>query len=688
MLKPRQILPAPGLRLVNNVSHTSLAVICALFLVLILGLTLPRFAWHVAFFRQAGPTHYNLLLALLPVLFAGPLAWHYGRRKLGIPIEPFLVLALVLAPAVIYQPRAFLVILLFAGSCHLIGHCLLAWLKVTLDSLALYLPITCAVGFSLMSLVLFLLGLAGLYTYVVFALLLIPVLPGWRVLRRTATAILASLRHWPHWEGQSNPVMGAVVFYLAAFLLLVSISAITPAINGDAIRFHLSLAKAYMQEGRLFAPPHIDYTYYPQGFEILLTMLWTLGGQAAAQFLNPLQFVLTLLLTAGIARQCGLSRFASLLGVTLALTAPFLHWTGSVVKNDFGMALFVLCALSLFIHWAGHRGHAVIFAGVFLVASAFSIKHVALLGAAPLALIAIRAWWNEPRRLAAGAGLLLLFTVMTIGWYARAWRASGNPLYPSEASHAVPATDLWFHKFHRAARLPWISHFEGRRSFESPTDNPMGVAVLVFAPLLVLLRLPGGAATRTAWFFIGIYLLYWGVVIGMIRYAIAPLLLLFVFIAGRIEAASSANRVLHLLVLAGFVYCAAFALPITVILEMLPTQPAMLAGRISREDLLRAELPPFGAMQFLSRQAQASDRILSLGNWAVCYAPFPAKVNHVYRNSRTYSPEDPQPLGKEPYDFLILPNGPELAGLERSAAAMRKLKSVYRDKQFVLYRLH
>jgi hypothetical protein len=73
--------------------------------------------------------------------------------------------------------------------------------------------------------------------------------------------------------------------------------------------------------------------------------------------------------------------------------------------------------------------------------------------------------------------------------------------------------------------------------FESPTPNPMGFALLAFAPALALVRAGGSRETvRICWFFVAGYLIYWGTILGMVRFAIAPLLLLCLFIGTRLEA--------------------------------------------------------------------------------------------------------------------------------------------------------
>jgi hypothetical protein len=134
-----------------------------------------------------------------------------------------------------------------------------------------------------------------------------------------------------------------------------------------------------------------------------------------------------------------------------------------------------------------------------------------------------------------------------------------------------------------------------------------------------------------------------------------------------------------------FLYCAVFSTLVTVILEMYPSQPALLAGAITKEEFLRRELKPSGAIQALNGRAGPNDLVLSVGAWSISYAPFPARVNHIYRNERLYSVEDVAELTRQPYRFLILPVADNLPDLERAATAIHALRLIYADQQFRLY---
>ena len=131
-----------------------------------------------------------------------------------------------------------------------------------------------------------------------------------------------------------------------------------------------------------------------------------------------------------------------------------------------------------------------------------------------------------------------------------------------------------------------------------------------------------------------------------------------------------------------------FGLPVTIILEMAPAQIPLLLKQIDGATFLKRTLPPYAAVESLAKRASPSDRVASVGDWAVAYAPNPANFWHLYRDKRRYQPADVQRILRDSQGrYLILPNSPNLAELEAAARQSSGLERLYQDKDFVLYRL-
>ncbi len=117
--------------------------------------------------------------------------------------------------------------------------------------------------------------------------------------------------------------------------------------------------------------------------------------------------------------------------------------------------------------------------------------------------------------------------------------ATGNPVYPTAISQSwtqghskAPGQS----RLQRFWRVPWRAQFDGVTEFESPLPNPMGLALLVFLPLVILVPGPSTSTRRACLLFCALYLAYWIPTVGMLRYAILPLSLLVVLLTGKAAA--------------------------------------------------------------------------------------------------------------------------------------------------------
>ncbi len=234
--------------------------------------------------------------------------------------------------------------------------------------------------------------------------------------------------------------------------------------------------------------------------------------------------------------------------------------------------------------------------GVFFLAMSFGVKHVALFGGLPLGLLYLHAMWKSPRRRRLAASLVLVFAIFGPFWHLRAFWLTGNPVYPMRWETALsrkiepPESN---HQVKRMSyfRIPWAIHFEGRTAsaLRSPSDNPMGIFLVLFAPAWLLVRRrfrqPG---ERACLLFTAAYCLYWGSAWPTLRYAIVPILLCFLFTAARFAALYERSRgLLRVLIQAGLFYGFVFALWVAMLLEVNAPQLQFFLGRLDAKGYLR-----------------------------------------------------------------------------------------------------
>ena len=127
-----------------------------------------------------------------------------------------------------------------------------------------------------------------------------------------------------------------------------------------------------------------------------------------------------------------------------------------------------------------------------------------------------------------------------------------------------------------------------------------------------------------------------------------------------------------------------FSFPIVVLIEMAPAQIPLFLKQIDAATFLRRTLPPYGAVEYLSRHATASDSVASLGDWAAAYSPNPANFHLTYLTQRKYPIESVLKLVRPDDRYLILPRNSNLSELESAASRDHTLARVYQDSDFVV----
>jgi 4-amino-4-deoxy-L-arabinose transferase-like glycosyltransferase len=539
----------------------------------------------------------------------------------------------------------------------------------------------------------FALGVFGLFSRTAFLLLFAVTLAiGWQRLGGLIAVARALQQKWETGESLRSPLVSMCVVFIAAFAGMTAVVVVTPSITADALTFHLNLTRSYAASASLHTPAWIPYGWFPQAFEVLMTAPWLLGGQPAAQFVGVLFFPLALLVVAAIVRICGYSRAAAIVAVTIVVATPFIHWTGSVVKNDLMLAAWELAALYAVLRWRSTREFRWILLSAFFIALALQVKLVLLFGFVPIAVLWLIALWRQPRRVLAAAVLALVLIVFGSFSLLRTWLGTGNPFYPASASQAVErgtnaSPGPWILRY---MRIPWNVHFDGYRLFESSSPNPVGMATIVLLPCLFSsVGRKRSWAETACWVFVFAYLVYWVARAPALRYAVPAFAVLAGLLAARATTVfESAGAALRGILLAGFAWVLVFAWVTTVMIESYPAQLPYLARRIDASGFLRATLPPFGAMEFLVQNAAPHDTVLNLGAHAPVYGHDPARIRLINRLPERYVTSDlTDGLRDSDFQWVVLPNtgkGPELA---RVLSQLKRVRHVYGNAWFSVYRV-
>jgi len=176
-------------------------------------------------------------------------------------------------------------------------------------------------------------------------------------------------------------------------------------------------------------------------------------------------------------------------------------------------------------------------------------------------------------------------------------------------------------------------------------------------------------------FFCGLYLLYWAVVHGMPRFAIAPILILQVLTAGRVIALCRAvPPLIRFSLYAASSYALLFGLLGAAIIEVNAPQLRYFAKRIDKTEYLRETLLPYRALEFVRNAAHTGDAVLSIESCPLVYAPNPSLFDCAWPSGR----EPGSLVEQRHYHFLILP-------VSRAANVPGRWREVYRDESYLVY---
>jgi hypothetical protein len=646
-------------------------------LAVVVWLTAPGLLREAEYFRSPGPQFLRLLLVVLAI---SPVAlWIYQRaRRAGFwQWELALVAAIPVAASLLYEPRAAAVTLAVVFATFGLGRWARFLLGVPAEGAAEDIALSTGLGLGILHCALFLMGLAGWYTVTAFLILIAACL---LIGRRATPELWTALRRLHAAWGTTSELGGWAGALVAAFGAALAICGVmvmlAPSLAFDVIRAHLPLVHYYASQHALRTPAFLNYGYFPQGVETLMTLGYVLAGDAAAQMLPPVYFVLAILMAFRIGRMCGLSVLAALAGTLFGAAIPLVHWTGSVAKNDLASAFFMLAALHGYLGWRASGNFRCVLAGAFFLAMGAGVKHSVVYAIPPLALLYAHAAMRQPARARAMVKLAAIFLVFGTFWQIRTWVLTGNPVYPFSVASAVPAGNG--NVVTRLARLPWDVHFNGRAYFESPLDHPMGIVLALFAPLWVLARKRMNRAEGVCLFFCALYLVYWGTVQGMPRFAIAPILILNVLTAARvIDFCRGMPPAVKTTIYAASAYALLFGLLGGAIIEINAPQLRYFAWRINRQGYLRAAMAPYRPIAFLQSLAHPGDAILSVDNCPLAYAPNPGEFRCLWEADAAVDRVRAL-LGRRDYRFLIVPAA-------RSDLAPAGWRAVYADELYRVY---
>ncbi|MCB8980928.1 MAG: glycosyltransferase family 39 protein [Ardenticatenaceae bacterium] len=486
------------------------------------------------------------------IIFLFVLWLFYGLSAYYVVQKPFSVPQLV---ALLENPAAWLTLdfawssvwrsLLDVGTAVLInltawgiGTTLLSYTKLEMDGLETAVFGT-GLGFGILGLWVFLLGLVGGFTPAAFwgTMGVAIALTLWQIFKN-GTRINAddadssfSLRP-PRSLRLNFPARG-IAFYLLIVLGLALVIALLPPTDWDGLFYHLKGPKLYLAAGRIIGGIDIPHLSFPALFEMLFTLAMGLRGDITAKLLHfsfiPWLMALVYLISNKFFATEGTegkenSSFSSVpsvanrkngwTAVLILISMPMVLNLGAQAYNDLPLAFYQVAALVAILRWRQHeqtgwRVLSGLFAGL-----AMGLKYTSFV--TPLLLAGTVVWHycrhekqtnpqspsTPPLRLCAFAlkkafkplaVLTLATTLIALPWYLKNWAFTGNPVYPfvfggqfwddfRAAAYAGTGTGLGFNPL-ALLRLP---HDLILGLNDASQDGQPGPLFLIFLPAVLV----------------------------------------------------------------------------------------------------------------------------------------------------------------------------------------------------------
>jgi len=352
-----------------------------------------------------------------------------------------------------------------------------------------------ALGLGILSLCTLFLGSIGMLKRWLFWSLFVGLLV---VHTKDLRAVLRTLR-----EARVSRPTSRLSVLLTAFLCLTFFfalaAALTPPAEWDALVYHLTGPKTYIDEGRLLYVPDNFHLNFPALTEMLFTFSMLLKGDILARLIHLAFGALTALAIYCFSRKYFAGRVPLLASVLFA-SIPTAVTIASWAYVDLTLTFYAFMAFFALVNWFDDTTEKrwIVLAGVF-GGMAMSVKYTGvtvLMVASALMLYALVKKRTQYRRyFIALASMVLIAIAVAAPWYVKNAAFTGNPIYPyvfggrdwddlrdqSLASIGVNMSPL------DLLRLPWdmtVLGTQGTQAFDA-TVSPY---ILAFLPLILFVR--------------------------------------------------------------------------------------------------------------------------------------------------------------------------------------------------------
>ncbi len=438
--------------------------------------------------------------------------------------------------------------------------------------------------------------------------------------------------------------LGERVLLMGLILLLIPYALITflPPTEVDALGYHL-VAPALFLEQHDFAASFTNIgVNYPMGVQILFTFALAAGTDSATQLIHfSFALATTLGLYAFATRY--FSRRVGLWAMLIFWTSPLIGLVASAPLIDHGLTFYQFLAVYAFFRWHETRARLeLIWLGV-AFGMALAIKYLGVIMVGVIgALVWVETWRHSARRWRALVENTLFIAIVALvlaaPWYLKNLYWFGNPIYPFitgyiglDGSVRKPTGEMaglgdWVgmgmgHDLTALLLFPVNIYLHWER-FGVVTNRGGPSWFLLTLPLYLFV--PKRAVLNWLWLICALQFATWFPFAQNLRYlmGIFPWLAIIAAYVIVISFEWLTRRTLRRgwTMLLGVAYGIALFLAFGFLLILHDTTLPYLAGQVSREEFLDANLVDYRAVRYMNTMLPANTRVLALGDGRVYYA--------------------------------------------------------------------
>lgn len=430
--------------------------------------------------------------------------------------------------------------------------------------------------------------------------------------------------------GRLNAAFGWI---FAATAILNLIGALAPEIIFDAIWYHLTMPKYYLQHHQVYYIKMLTYGVFPRNIEMLFTLAMALGGDIAVKLLHYSFGLFTASAVFIFGRKYAGFNIA-FLGAAIFYMMSNVNMLSATAYIDLGLTFFELAAAVCLLFWAEERRDQwLLLSGIFL-GFALGSKHQAIILAIALSLLTLIVYLRvtEKRTVATIRSLVILMApavTLAAPWYIDAYLNTGNPVYPlfnelfrtgesfEKSMFASTNKTSWYdgHSPLDVITLIWkltLGRFEGWLS-------PL---IVLSLPLILLVKKAPKYLRSWLWFAGLFYLVYFAAVpFYTMRYFLPVVPVLSLISAFLLEEARKHDRWLNSAIVLAVLLTFAGNLGFVAV-KNLPAARAAI-GTEGREAYLSRTLGWYGVNEYLREHGGIDQKVLVNGAPLFYYFEFP-----------------------------------------------------------------